>query len=194
MTAARRARRRWARLGLLVGALVAGCHGQLRFDDATCAADGDCGIASLHCMAGACVACTSDAHCTTPGLPRCDLALHRCIECGVSNDCAANQTCRTGHCFTPCVTATTCTAATPRCDDGFCVQCDDGVGCTTASTPHCLSHRCVGCLADTDCAGTTPHCDVVTRACVQCQANTDCPNAQPLCDPTTGRCLAASAP
>ncbi|HVR64349.1 MAG TPA: hypothetical protein VMU50_20755 [Polyangia bacterium] len=184
--------RRW-RLGGLVAALasVAACHGQLRFDDASCATDADCGIASLHCLAGACVACAADLHCTTPGLPRCDLALHRCVECGVSSDCPGNQTCRASHCATTCASVAVCPATAPRCDDGFCVQCDDGVGCPASAASRCLGHRCVGCTADTDCGGVTPRCDVVTRACVQCQGNTDCSSATPLCDPTAGRCLPA---
>jgi hypothetical protein len=183
-------RRRCASVAVVAAAAFLGsCHSQLRFDDATCVADGDCGIAGLHCLGGACVACASDVHCTTAGLPRCDLALHRCVECGVSSDCPNNQSCRGGRCITACGIGIACPATAPRCDDGFCGQCDDGVGCPGPAS-HCVGHLCVGCLRDADCGGATPRCDAVRRACVQCQANADCPTATPICDPTAGLCLA----
>jgi hypothetical protein len=179
-----------ARQAVLLAALVAGgCHGDLRFIElTTCAGDQDCLLPSLHCSAGRCVACTSDAHCASP-TPRCDLAIHRCIECGVTSDCAGDAVCKTGHCEVQCPAA--CPAATPICDDEACVECDQASDCAASPKgPLCVRHVCSACLADADCGGASPRCDPVTQQCVACQQNDDCPAATPLCDPVRGRCLA----
>ena len=49
-----------------------------------CSSDPDCRLPSLHCDTDShtCVPCLNDTHCVQVGLRRCDLALHRCIECG----------------------------------------------------------------------------------------------------------------
>jgi hypothetical protein len=178
-----------AALGLAALA-AASCHGDLRFDElAACTQDPDCVLPSMHCNAGQCVACTTDAHCKAPGFPRCDLALHRCVECGVSADCGGGGTCRTGHCATPCTAG--CPASAPICDDLVCAQCDDGRGCGgSAAGPVCFQHLCGACKDDTTCGGATPRCDPVTHDCVQCQANADCGSARPLCDVSVGTCVA----
>jgi hypothetical protein len=175
-------------LSLLV---VGSCHGDLRFDDlAACTADPDCVLPSLHCASGKCVACTMDAHCRAP-YPRCDLALHRCVECGVSGDCGGTNVCRTGRCATPCTTAATCPMSAPICDDLVCAQCDDGRGCGgSPAGPVCFEHVCGTCKDDTGCGGATPRCDPVTMDCVQCQQNADCPSSRPLCDIAVGSCAA----
>lgn len=177
--------------GSIVG-IVVGCHGDLRFNELSgCIQDRDCLLASLHCSSGRCVACTSDAHCASP-TPRCDVAIHRCVECGVMNDCPDGTVCRTGHCEVSCASSpTACPAATPMCDDGACVQCDEGVGCANAVLgPLCIDHVCSACTKDADCGSSTPRCDPVAHQCVVCQDNADCPAATPLCDPVPGRCLA----
>ncbi|MDB4983097.1 MAG: hypothetical protein JWM82_3849 [Myxococcales bacterium] len=181
--------RRALRAGLVAALAIVGCHGNIRFDDLTvCAQDPDCILPSLHCDSGTCVACTSDAHCTTAALPRCDLALHRCVECGLTSDCAGGGICKTGHCASPCSAG--CPASAPRCDDGACVQCDDGKGCSASSVgPFCVSHMCAVCGADKDCGGATPRCDAVAHRCVQCQLNNDCTSKAPLCDLATGNCV-----
>jgi hypothetical protein len=165
------------------------CHSELKFDDLVCAEDADCPLPSLHCLAGACVACFEDQHCTKAGYPRCDLALHRCVECGVTSDCAANQACQSERCVTLC--AGGCPPTAPRCDDSVCGECDtdDGVLCTSATASRCYQHSCVGCLDDDDCGGATPRCDVVTKACVQCETDADCPASAPICDPGAGTCV-----
>jgi hypothetical protein len=167
------------------------CHADLVFDElATCTSDPDCLLSSLHCDGhGQCVACTNDTHCKAPGFPRCDTALGRCVECGLISDCAGGETCRAGRCELPCTTSATCPASAPRCDDGFCIQCDDGVGCAgSPAGPVCADHTCVECRDDTTCSGATPRCDPVTRQCVACQKNADCPAARPLCDLAVGAC------
>jgi hypothetical protein len=186
--------RRLAPLAVLVAAAlgVAACHEDIRFDDLSiCATDQDCILPSLHCNSGTCVACTMDAHCTAPGYPRCDLALHRCVQCGVSADCGATGVCQVGRCMTPCTAG--CPAAAPICDDSVCSECDDdnANGCTgSAAGPICFEHVCGACKDDTTCSGATPRCDPVTHACVQCRTNADCPAARPLCDVSVGGCAA----
>ena len=178
---------------LSIGLCSLSCHSEIRFDDLVCAQDADCPLSSLHCLAGACVACYEDQHCTRVGFPRCDVALHRCVPCGVASDCAANQTCRSERCVTLCTGG--CPASAPRCDDSVCGQCDtdDGVLCTSANATHCYQHSCVACLADDDCGGATPRCDMVTKSCVQCQANADCSSSTPFCDLGAGLCVSRSS-
>jgi hypothetical protein len=174
---------------LTIALSLLSCHTELRFDDLGCAQDADCPLSSLHCLAGACVACYEDQHCTQAGFPRCDLAVHRCVACGVASDCAANQTCKSERCVTLC--AGGCPASAPRCDDSVCGDCDtdDGVKCTSVTASHCYEHSCVACLADGDCGGATPRCDVVTNACVQCQTDGDCTAGAPFCDLDRGTCV-----
>ncbi len=163
-----------------------------------CAKDGDCVLATLHCdiVAGACVPCTNDTHCTLAEHTRCDTALHRCVGCGTDGDCGGGK-CQpdTHRCVTPCTTITQCiTAEAPLCDTakGFCVRCTAGGGGGTCSftpdTPFCdPGGFCVGCLADTDCSGATPRCDPTLGKCVQCTSGSDCPGAA-QCDPSNGTC------
>jgi hypothetical protein len=178
-------------LAVLFAACLAlgACHADLKFDDVACAQDTDCPLPTLHCLAGACVACFNDTHCTTSGFPRCDVALQRCVQCGVSSDCAANETCKGERCLSLCTGG--CPPSAPQCDDSVCGQCDDDDGktCATTAAPRCYQHQCVACLSDGDCAGATPRCDVVTKACVQCQSDLDCSTAAAICDLSLGRCV-----
>ena len=97
---------------LALAALATACDGVLAFDDrvdgsasdgsatdaafdgassdgapASCNADSACKLPSLHCdvVSGACVACIDDAQCATSALRRCDVALHRCVQCAVAS-------------------------------------------------------------------------------------------------------------
>jgi hypothetical protein len=179
-------------IGLAAIALAA-CHGQIRFDDqVVCTQDIDCLLPSLHCgPRGACVACTTDAHCVTPGLPRCDTARNVCDECSTTTDCGTGMVCHGGRCAPSCSPSVTCPASAPICDDGWCSQCDDGEGCLTSNVgPYCVGHMCTECATDLNCGNPTPHCDPTVHECVQCALNTDCPAATPLCDLAVGRCAA----
>jgi hypothetical protein len=185
--------RRALALVLLTTLASVSCHGDINFDEVmtTCTLDADCLLPSLHCSAGRCVACTSDAHCTAPGFPRCDLAMNRCVQCGATSDCADGATCYSGRCLAPC--AAGCPLADPICDDQVCGECsdDDPTSCAgSAAGSVCFEHFCGACKDDSACAGATPRCDPVSHECVQCQQTSDCGSATPLCDPAKGRCVA----
>jgi hypothetical protein len=191
VTTAKRRAHLASALALVVGGWLASCHRELRFDDlSTCAQDEDCGLPSLHCNAGRCVECVLDAHCPKATAPRCDPLPGRCVECGLTSDCTGGRVCKSGRCWQPCSAG--CPASASRCDDGACVQCDDGLGCGAANgTPICVGHACGACASDADCGGATPACDPVSRACVQCQRNANCvAAAAPICDVGAGRCVA----
>jgi Cys-rich repeat protein len=181
---------RRAAVGAILAAatVLAACHGDIRFAElTTCAADGDCLLASLHCASSRCVQCTSDAHCG-PGAPRCDTTLNRCVGCLTTADCVGGDICKSGLCAPPCSGG--CPANASKCDDGACVQCDDGLGCAgSPAGPYCVSHACATCRTDADCGAGTPRCDGVAHRCVQCELATDCPAATPLCDIARGTCV-----
>jgi hypothetical protein len=181
----------WSAL-FVASAGLASCRSDLRFTDVACTVDGGgtCGLSTLHCLNGSCVACVDDTHCTDPAFPRCDTALRRCVQCGVATDCGSNQKCSGGRCYSLCTGG--CPAAAPRCDDSMCTQCDDGAGCPSAAAPHCSQHLCFACLVDGDCGAATPRCDVVRKSCVQCAGDPDCPTNAPLCDLSTGACVTGS--
>jgi hypothetical protein len=186
-------RRAWpaAAAMLAVAVALAACHVDIRFSDLTpCAADGDCLLPSLHCSSGQCVQCVNDAHCG-PGAPRCDTMIHRCVACIATTDCVGGDVCKTGLCAHPCTTAAGCPVNASRCDDGACVQCDDGLGCAgSPAGPYCVTHSCASCRTDADCSGATPRCDAVAHRCVQCAVAGDCPATAPLCDIARGTCAA----
>ena len=83
-------------------ALFIACNGEFHFDEgadastgAGCSSDKDCKLSTLHCdvSSAQCVACIDDTQCTELGRPRCDAALHACVECGSNQDCGSNGTC-----------------------------------------------------------------------------------------------------
>lgn len=181
---------RW-RTGVAAATLVVwSCHQEIVFDDlATCASDRECVLPSLHCSDSRCVACLDDAHCTNPLRPRCDLALLHCVECGVAADCPVDAACRRGHCAVACGTG--CPSSAPKCEDGLCVECDDGAGCVgSPAGAVCVDNVCAGCATAADCRGAARVCDPVRHQCVECQQHTDCPIARPLCDPDSAVCVA----
>jgi hypothetical protein len=185
------------RLGLLL--LVAGCNGQLRFDEprdagaleagsSGCVRDEDCSAASLRCdvVSGECVACVADADCSDPRAPRCDAALQRCVACGGDLDCGAGETClpQTRTCVMRCeegVAENLCPATAPTCDEvaRICVQCQRDQDCAaiTDDGPYCerASGRCVRCTDDRQCPATRPRCDRLQHRCAQCSSARDCP-------------------
>lgn len=166
-----------------------------------CVTDGDCQLTPLHCepQSGACVECLDQSHCQVPGLARCDAALHRCVECGVEQDCAEGWTCdtRTRRCALACTEDTQCPATAHGCDEErqLCEECEtesDGENeheddCQFDPTrPFCSADTfCVACLTDADCSGG--HCDTLVGRCRECRDSRDC-IAPAVCDPSTYTC------
>ena len=112
--------------------LLAACDASFHFDAAgadasspdaqssACTDDTSCS-AGLHCdlPSATCEACVSDEHCAgVSGRPRCDTALHRCVECGTNQDCGNLSVCEnTTHlCVRSCTEDSACTAPAGHCD------------------------------------------------------------------------------
>ena len=179
-------------------ALAAACDGTFAFDqhaDASlgpCASDSDCPIASLHCevASGVCVPCVDDTACTTAGYPRCDTALHLCVECGSSRDCpGSGATCTETHrCAQSCLTSSECPAPSPYCDltELVCAACTSGAPCASGVCDH-ESGRCVDCISDAQCPGS--YCQRALGKCVDCVLSSQCPASAPVCDPASWTCI-----
>lgn len=179
-----------------------GCRLTLRFDDrdaeagtAGCVSDTDCLLTTLHCdrPSGQCVACVSDQDCTGVGRPRCDFALHRCVQCGVAQDCGSGNICEptTRRCLKTCLSTAEC-PDDQTCDvaGGTCAECATSGDCTDRDRPSCdpkLGH-CVACVDDDGCSDPTRHCDRTTGQCVGCTSSGDCGSSQ-LCDPASSTCV-----
>jgi hypothetical protein len=212
-------RARAAALFAAVALVIASCNGEFRFDEmvdgspgvpeasvessppppTSCKSDADCKLSTLHCdtVSGACVPCLIDAHCTMTGFPRCDAALHRCVQCGVTGDCPSGQVCQVEArtCVTSCNNLAGCImVAAPLCDlnRGFCIRCLMDLECFQDNMKVCDTSdgQCVACLQDSQCSGAKPRCDRYAGTCVACLTGADCPPAKPLCDPSTGTCTA----
>lgn len=202
----------------LLALAVAGCDGELRFaadpvpagpasdaavepdtdgsvdaaPPARCAVDADCPFASQHCdpASGACVACVGDHHCASEERPRCDLASHRCVHCGVTADCEPDEVCdpSTRRCRARCGgAAEACPSEEPVCDTAKGVCTCTAATCVEDERAHCdlALGVCVECLADADCHHEEPRC--VDGRCVRCRADVDC-GAQ-RCDPVRHLCV-----
>jgi hypothetical protein len=78
-----------------------------------------------------------------------------------------------------------CTAPTPVCVGGICVECDDDVDCTDAHAPKCDLdlHRCGACDDDGQCTRFDMTCGPA-GACVACTPN-DPPTQDPVCTTAT---------
>lgn len=205
-----------AAAGAFALTLAAACDADFRFDPVTddsreagastsdggtdsagraCIVDSDCPLPSLHCdtTSGACLPCVLDSQCSAQGRPRCDLALHACVECGSNQDCGFNATCEplTRKCVPRCADNAPCPASVPRCGElGFCSECANSGDCP-AARHFCEkpSGRCVECRGSADCSGARPRCDSAMSRCVGCVLSTDCPPAAPVCDPATSACV-----
>ncbi|MDP9151770.1 MAG: hypothetical protein M3O36_17745 [Myxococcota bacterium] len=165
-----------------------------------CRSDEDCVLSTLHCdsVLGQCVACTNSLQCTQPGLPRCDFALHRCVQCGVNGDCAGDQVCEptTEQCVFSCADGGNCPDAEPRCSEPrhVCVRCETNPDCWTSDTQRVCNPstgQCVECTNDFDCPTGRPFCDGTTNACVGCLADVNCGRGL-VCDPVAHKCLTST--
>jgi hypothetical protein len=189
------------RIGL-VALLLAGCRVTLHFagsPDATmpfhCVNDDDCPLTSLHCesVSGQCLPCASDANCGSATQPRCDAALHICVQCGTSQDCASGWQCEptTRTCVESCASSLDCGASGTWCsDDGTCAECDDDHECASSSRPFCdpATDRCAACVYDAQCSTASPHCNRTIGRCVRCTTSSDC-DPGTVCDPTVWNCI-----
>ena len=159
-----------------------------------CSKDADCRLPTLHCdpIAG-CVPCVIDAHCPTKERKRCDGSLHRCVECGVTGDCAPGDVCdvNTRKCVETCTASTTCPPDAKTCDTarGLCVACSTATPCDPKRHCELTSGRCLECVSNGDCPKDHPRCDTIVGRCVTCLTSSDCPAKQPLCDPGPGNCV-----
>lgn len=187
---------------LIAGAISVACNGEFRFDDGAdasvtpCAANADCKLRTLFCdvSSAKCVACLSDVHCTELSRPRCDSALHACVECGSNQDCGSDGVCdpATRKCLPKCLEDINCPASTPRCDDVLhhCYECQKDDDCRGAARKRCEvpTGRCVECLADGHCSDGKQCLTSISR-CVDCRSSADCSGQTPLCDPATNTCV-----
>lgn len=134
------------------------------------------------------------------GLLLCDPRLGRCVECRVSDDCAANAYCKSSHCVsaTACTTDVTCKPMGQLCDlkNSRCVECNGAADCPgndpmrlPAGTA-CLGHSCVptrACMSTLECKGelvcapgVPPRwpTDFNGKGCTECSTTGDCPSAE----------------
>ncbi len=139
--------------------VVGGCDGDLRFDGPAVDSTVD-----THDTAGE---CTRDEQCPLDGRRRCDVASQRCVECGVTADCDADEICEptTKQCMKSCTESSTCYPETPFCDPrGVCVC--TATSCVFGDHRVCAPNgRCVECTSDAQCDATEPHCDVYRGEC-----------------------------
>lgn len=134
-------------------------------------------------------ACTSDADCTEPGLPRCG-AQGRCLACIPGEDCGPEPAC---------LESSECPDDAPVCSDGRCIGCTDSLACADRDAAHCHqgSGACVECLVEADC----PQGTCTANRCQEtagCTANDQC-EPHELCvfpggDATFGACASACDP
>jgi len=195
-------------LQLVAALAVGGCGAQeWAFDSdggtqqvahTACASDSDCALEGLHCDVGSgeCVACVNDSQCAQAGSRRCDLALNRCVQCGLGSDCDPGQTCEpiTHRCVVLCTDAGRCPPDAPICSQGLCAACTSNADCNQVPGGRVCDQsigRCVECTSDYQCPQVEPNCDRTTGECVQCLDANDCPPGS-FCDPASSRCVSSA--
>lgn len=146
-----------------------------------------------HCdtISKTCVECVADDQCSGDR-PRCDLAIGRCVACGLDADCKSGEKCErsTRRCARDCNADAACPSDTPVCDlaRGICVACTP-TSAACATDRFCdVGGRCAECASDTHCTGEKRRCDPLAGACVACLVSSDCPASAPHCDPAKLEC------
>lgn len=133
---------------------------------APCTTNTQCMLPLPYCVGGRCVQCQTDTNCSgvSEGL-HCNLAVHTCVECLASSDCAVGNVCDSvvNRCTLACASDTDCSSDMTHCE-------------TTR-------HMCVECLNDQQCASDRPYCNALTDRCVECLADGNCASGQ-VCGPS----------
>jgi len=106
-----------------------------------------------------------------------------CVACNANSQCGDGNACTTDTCTAlgACLNAPVAAGGTGACTGGDV--------CTGAPT-----NMCVDCVANTQCGGTTPICNVLTNTCVGCVTNASCSGSTPVCSPTTNTCVGCVTP
>ena len=161
-----------------------------------CVSAANCGGDTPICTGGACVACGSDADCTsTPTTPACEV-WGACGQCSQTNGTAcsgASDVCDfpTGTCV-DCEFNSDCAGMTPTCDTTThtCVPCQTNADCegnpggSACVTTGMKAGSCVICAVDSDCTSpAAPKCDTTANECVACLTSADCSAPTPECSP-----------
>ena len=125
-----------------------------------------------------CVPCVEDAQCETlPATSYCDGALHLCVECLESANCAEAFECLAGACvpYLPCASSKDCEEGICWTEMGKCVDCVEQADCDEGTT--CADNVCEPiCDSDKDCKDQDGVCDKELNVCVECVGNEDCPD------------------
>lgn len=130
---------RLAAVFLLALSPLASCGGDDPVsDDDPC--QGKC-LANQVCDQGQCVACTSNAHCTSAAAPICRSADNVCVQCVQDSQCGAGQICANAQCVAgseaECESDADC-EGDDVCDAGTCRICRLGT-CNAAGDSRCQS-------------------------------------------------------
>lgn len=215
--------RRWTLLlpktagaALLVLATIAACAAdEALFGDsgtgASAGAGGSCANGFFPDPSLGCVQCTSDAGCDGAH-PFC--VAGACVECGVSSDCGAGESCfpENHECEPSCASSDDCSSGDASlCDvpSGACVECVDSTQCQQGVCNPTFG-ICAECLGSEDCAAGEPYCQVDEGRCRECLADVhcapgdicsghhcapatcasdaDCAEDEPRCDVPSGSC------
>lgn len=133
----------WAVVFLLSLFVLAACGG----GEESTSGDDPCGgkcLSNQVCDQGQCVACTSDAHCTSAAAPICRLADNVCVECVQDTQCGLGEVCDNSQCVASggvsgdeCATDDEC-AGDEVCVSGSCQVCRIGT-CNASGDSRCQS-------------------------------------------------------
>lgn len=136
------------------------------------------------------------AACTKPNPNRCcvDEADCRAKDIPVGSVCDPGLLCRGNQCIAePCTDNTHCDPAAPFCVDETCAEActsdDQCPGFGQTGLPRCVDGACVQCRDGLDCTADAPVCEA--GVCRGCQANNEC--ASDLCDLDAGSCIEESS-
>ncbi len=201
---------------------VPACNGSFRFDEGSvdggseagastgdaaalpeCTSDAPCAPLGMRCdtESRVCVACLTDAECTSAGRRFCEPKQHVCVACRTTANCPSRHTCEptTHRCLDACfddddlcpIQGFECNQELRLCvecrEDGHCEASPRGKRCNVDSG------ECVACVTKEHCAAPRPTCDPRSGTCVGCVTTSDCAPGQ-ACAPATQTCEVVVAP